>query len=206
MTSIQKLTITIRNFLKNDNLKTIEKLRPLFYSQQIDWKNYRHLINLHQDKLEKRDVIKYYKNYEIKKVEGDRDYYYKMKLPYTDDSDIFGLHLIKWMPFSRSLIHNHENMGCLYKVLDGELEESVFDDDYFDLMEVKSYQSHQSHQSKKERNDIAYIDNSIGLHSIQNSTEFETYSLHLYANSHQNKDIKTYSHRNFSLIKYYPFS
>lgn len=203
MTSIQKLTIKIRNLLKKNNLKTIEKLKPLIYSQQIDWKNYKHLINLHQQKLETRHVIKYYKDYEIKKLEGDSDYYYKMTLPYTDESDIFGLHLIKWMPFSKSLIHNHEDMGCLFKVMEGELEESIFDNNYFDLMEVKSYQSQQSSQ---ERNDIAYIDNNIGLHSIQNITKFPTYSLHLYANSHQNKDIKTYSHRNFSLIKYFPFS
>ena len=206
MTSIQKLTITIRNLLKDNNLKTVEKLKPLLYSQQIDWKNYKYLINLHQEKLENKDVIKYYKNLEKKKIDGNRHYYYRMKLPYTDKSDIFGLYLIKWMPFSRSLIHNHQNMGCLFKVMEGNLEESIFDNDYIDLLKVKSYQTRHSQQSSQERNDIAYIDNSIGLHSIQNSNEFETYSLHLYANTDQNKNIKTYSHRNLSLIKYFPFS
>ena len=40
MTTIQKLTMTIRNLLKNNNLKKIHKLEPLLYSQQIDWKNW----------------------------------------------------------------------------------------------------------------------------------------------------------------------
>ena len=46
---------------------------------------------------------------------------YKKSLVYTND--LYDLYVISWMPYSYSKIHDHSSNGCLFKILNGELNE-----------------------------------------------------------------------------------
>lgn len=243
MVTIEKITHLIRDNINNftkvnkSNMTSIETLKPLLSTSPIDWYKYKdnfdYLLKKDNEKLttRKEDRINinngyidannsYYNNFEFKKVEGDREsWYYRMKLPYTKDSDIFSLYLINWPPYCKSYIHNHEDMGCIFRVLEGEIEETVFNNnEYFIAEKVNTYNDNfkkinkivkdnfkkVKDNLKQDTNNIGYIDDNIGLHSIQNLTNKDAYSLHLYARRY-NRELFKYSHHNFSLIKYFPF-
>jgi len=221
MVTIEKLTHILRDNINNfktvskSNMTSIESLKYLFNTSITDWSKYKNILN---DELQYNKNINlektindgyidgnnsYYNNFSLKKIEGDRNsWYYRMKLPYAKDTDIFSLYLIKWLPFSKSYIHNHEDMGCLFKILDGEIEEKIFDSDNFTIQDVNEYSNITLFHNNK--NKIGYIDDNIGLHSIHNNTNKDVYSLHLYAKRYS-RELHKYSHHNFSLIKYFPF-
>ncbi len=209
MNNLRKLTSNIRGFINYNNIKTIERLKPFLYTEISDWLVYKYLINFHNKKMNGSiKSINYYKDNTITKI-GTEDKksiikpYYKLKLPYTTEEDIFHLYLIKWPSNSQSLIHNHQNMGCIMKIMEGQLEESV----YTKELELKTINELDSLKDVRNHEKIGYIDDTIGYHSIKNKSEFDAYTLHLYAGNFK-KEIKTFElpKRDFSIIKYFPLS
>ena len=92
-------------------------------------------------------------------------------------SDFFELYLISWLPNNSSIVHNHQDNGCVFKVLEGQLNEDIFLEDQKTCITSKNILSNQS----------SYIDNQIGYHQIKNLNDSFSYSLHLYPPSEINK-------------------
>ena len=83
---------------------------------------------------------------------------------------LYSLEILSWGPYSKSQIHNHADFGCFMKVLNGSLKENLYNENLEFLKETKF-----------EKNDVTYIDNNIGIHSIENNNESNmSYSLHIY--------------------------
>uniref|UniRef100_A0A6C0J053 Cysteine dioxygenase n=1 Tax=viral metagenome TaxID=1070528 RepID=A0A6C0J053_9ZZZZ len=91
---------------------------------------------------------------------------YKKNVVYRNSN--YEIILITWLPGQQTKLHAHPKNGCIMKVLEGELNENLYipgkiiDNIY-----------------KKE--DISYIDNTIGKHIISNNSKNNTISLHIYS-------------------------
>ena len=77
--------------------------------------------------------------------------------------------LIKWDPNYEGLLHNHDNNYCYFKILKGELNETI----------VNSKLKNNLEKTHK-KDDIGFICDSIGEHKIKNLSDDFSYSLHVY--------------------------
>lgn len=88
------------------------------------------------------------------------------------ENELFDMFIITWNHYQCSAIHDHSKNGCLYKVLDGNITEKI-------------YNSNDTLNVKIERNmlngEVSYIDNSIGYHSMNNLNENICVTLHVYS-------------------------
>ncbi|MCK5468956.1 MAG: cysteine dioxygenase family protein [Cyclobacteriaceae bacterium] len=83
----------------------------------------------------------------------------------------FELVLNLWKPGKASEIHGHPGGGCVFKLLQGKLEELRFTPDHSSkLMGTSSLRS----------GDMAYIDNSIAYHQVGNPYGSPAISIHAY--------------------------
>ena len=107
--------------------------------------------------------------------------YYKLLLPYTDKYDLFDMYLIKWPMGSISNVHGHHDYGCIFKVLQGDLNEKIYQG------EASDYDSKNVIlDNKLNRNDTSYIDNEIGYHQIKNNSDSMCgYTLHIYGKNRE---------------------
>jgi len=103
--------------------------------------------------------------------------YNKIKLT-EFSNDKFELVLICWDEKSETLIHDHPDNGCVLYLMDGELEEELYNKS-LKLIKKSVY---------KPRN-ISYMDNSKGYHKIK--CQKKAISLHIY--SPPNYQIKTFT-------------
>ena len=87
-------------------------------------------------------------------------------------NDVFEFVLIIWKPNAKTKIHDHPNKGCLLKVLEGSLDEELFDNE---LNNLAFY--------KLNKNETSYIESNTILHSISNNTNNYAVSLHIYSPS-----------------------
>ena len=139
--------------LKNSNLKEIKKsLAEYINDDIIDYCYSKAIFNLKK--------------------------YNKIKL--TDFSnDKFELVLICWDEKSETLIHDHPDNGCVLYLMDGELEEELYNKS-LKLIKKSIYKS----------KSISYMDNNKGYHKIK--CQKKAISLHIY--SPPNYQIKTFTH------------
>tara|TARA_B100000123_G_scaffold173990_1_gene129200 strand:+ start:226 stop:666 length:441 start_codon:yes stop_codon:yes gene_type:complete len=93
---------------------------------------------------------------------------YGKKLVHRDDN--FEIKVLSWKPGDKSGIHNHSEFGCLMKVLQGNLQENIYSDN-LNLLDIKHLST----------NEVSYIDNTIGYHSINNNYNKDCISLHIYS-------------------------
>ena len=82
----------------------------------------------------------------------------------------FEIFLINWPIDYQSKIHNHSENGCLLKVLKGNLLENIYHPN-LELLDSK----------KRYTNQISYLDDSIGYHSVQNIDKTNSVSMHIYS-------------------------
>ena len=82
----------------------------------------------------------------------------------------FDIYLIDWKEKSESYIHNHPNNGCIFKILNGKIEEEIYSKK-LDFVKTNSYFI----------NDCGYIDDSLGYHKMKNLNNTNTFSLHIYS-------------------------
>jgi hypothetical protein len=104
--------------------------------------------------------------------------YNKIKL--TDFSnDKFELVIICWDEKSETLIHDHPDNGCILYLIDGVLEEELYNKS---LKLIKN--------SVYRPKNVSYMDNNKGYHKIK--CQKKAISLHIY--SPPNYQIKTFTH------------
>ena len=81
--------------------------------------------------------------------------------------------IIYWKPHALTPIHNHGNLGCFFKPLSRGIIErrynSYEDTNYVLKRECDPTITH-------------YIDNKIGLHSVENINDYVASSIHIYQN------------------------
>jgi len=86
-------------------------------------------------------------------------------------TDRFELVLNLWKPGKASEIHGHRGGGCVFKLLQGKLEELRYTPEHSPkLMATSSLRS----------GDMAYIDNSIAYHQVGNPYGSPAISIHAY--------------------------
>jgi len=79
--------------------------------------------------------------------------------------------LIRWNPGDECNIHGHAERGCVFKVLKGKIVEKRFSADD---------EQRQLAQGTYEKDNIAYIDDVMGLHCVGNPYSSPAITLHMY--------------------------
>tara|TARA_B110000208_G_scaffold1265_1_gene1665 strand:+ start:406 stop:840 length:435 start_codon:yes stop_codon:yes gene_type:complete len=113
------------------------------------------------------DDWKQFINYKDK-IKYDDMGYSKIKLPLR--TDYKQLYLLEWEKNALTNKHKHYDEGCLFKILEGSLKESLFDknQNQFRIM----YHG---------IDNISYLNNKNIYHSIKNNNNDKSYSLHIYS-------------------------
>ncbi|KAJ2996700.1 hypothetical protein HDV02_006260 [Globomyces sp. JEL0801] len=88
----------------------------------------------------------------------------------------FNLMVLVWDPKVSSPIHDHTNSHCLVKILDGELTERLYENPSdinqpLDMIKESTF----------EGNQVTYMHDKLGLHSMTNERSSHSVSLHLYS-------------------------
>lgn len=91
---------------------------------------------------------------------------YKKNVVYRNSN--YEIILITWLAGQKTKLHDHPKNGCIMKVLEGELKENL-------------YTREKIIDNIYKKDDISYIDNTIGKHIISNNTKNNTISLHIYS-------------------------
>lgn len=96
----------------------------------------------------------------------------------------FNLLIVCWNESQGSCIHDHADAHCFMKLLQGELTEVRFD--WPSTSEETGSELRQLETNTLRLNEVAYINDSIGLHRVENRVHTETaVSLHLYCPPYQ---------------------
>lgn len=140
--------MNLGNLIRNLNLVDISKYNKLFryqvflqnYNNQ-DWKKHLDICKL--DKFQRNLVSR---------------------------EEQFEIYIINWPGNWESKIHDHANYGCLLKVLDGNLEETIYSPQ-LELLKT-------NYLRKKS---VGYLDNTIGFHSVKNKDYSNSVSIHVYS-------------------------
>jgi len=111
--------------------------------------------------------------------------YYDTETPYTrnliHENEHFSLMLLVWSPNSASCIHSHGGSQCWLRVLHGHMNELFYhidpNDPSYSSIDEESIPT-TIHSAKV--NDTCYIDDSQGVHRIENAEQL-TITLHCYA-------------------------
>lgn len=102
-----------------------------------------------------------------KYINIDIDKYSRHKLYENDNLEVY---IITWSNKQMAPIHDHSQNGCWLKVLSGELNEKIYDCD-FNLKKINILKT----------NEISFMINKIGYHSILNEKENEiAVTIHIY--------------------------
>lgn len=89
----------------------------------------------------------------------------------------FNLIMLCWGEGHGSSIHDHSDSHCFMKMLQGQLKETLFE-----WPDSKKGEMRQKSQRILTENKVAYINDSIGLHRVENGSHTEgAISLHLYS-------------------------
>jgi len=202
-----------KNLYNNNNFHTIENCKHIVDTYNgDDWLIFKDFIDLHQPKLDKlyhkgldNKNKMYYMNNNFYLEKKERDYY-KLKLPYTDCNDIFNMYIIKWNPGSLSPIHNHPELGCIMRILEGDVLEKKYDHDI--NLETETLLSSDKNYDIDLK--TTYIDDSQNYHSISNISYKPAYTLHAYGykpfSKHKilnfNKSHKNNTQHEYNLLRY----
>ena len=90
----------------------------------------------------------------------------------------FNLMILCWNREQASMIHSHANSHCFMKILDGGVNEELFE--WPENEEVKEMTPREKNAYEKDQ--TAYISDEIGLHRIENPSHTDyAVSLHLYS-------------------------
>ena len=117
--------------------------------------------------LENKNILSSYNSNDWKQYISFYKQDYKKNLVYRDNN--FEIFVVCWLPNQETKIHNHSEEGCLLKILEGNINEELYDKNFV----VKE-------NNNLVMSDVRYIDDSIGIHKIKNNEE-NTISLHIYS-------------------------
>lgn len=90
------------------------------------------------------------------------------------DNEEFELILLCWQPGQFTPIHDHGGEECWVKIIEGEFNETIYKENEAGKLDVVK-----TTQSKA--NDITYMVDFMGFHSLENLSKKKSLSLHLYA-------------------------
>lgn len=104
----------------------------------------------------------------------DENKLYTRNLVHRNES--YALLILRWNPDKESPIHDHPCDGCWLKVLEGNIEETIYTKD--DSSDIISEVSH----NRYEQGSLTFMHDNIGIHKIANPSRDEpAISLHLYS-------------------------
>ena len=85
--------------------------------------------------------------------------------------------LLCWMPGQKTPIHDHSQSDCWVRVLSGSIEESIFDPaGFIDESLIKL----PSRKKQLKKGESSFINNNLGLHTLENTTSEKAITVHLY--------------------------
>jgi cysteine dioxygenase len=114
------------------------------------------------------DILKEYNDEDWKiYVKTDNNRYCRNKIYENENFEIF---IISWNKNQNAPIHDHSCNGCWLKVLQGELIENIYDSESLSLYKSSSIK----------KNDISFMKNNIGYHSITNNSDETAVTIHIY--------------------------
>ena len=126
----------------------------------LDWEQYKYEKN--EKNITDSDNINYHKNLVF-------------------SNDYCDIYIITWL--TTSVIHDHAENGCIFKILHGKLSEEKYKkkNGYLEFVNSRILKI----------NDSGYIDNRIGYHKMANIQSQPSYSIHIYSPSkYKCKEIK----------------
>ena len=125
-----------------------------------------------------------------------------MRIPLTNENDIFDMYIIKWEPKSYSYLHLHTDYGCLVKILNGDLVEKRYVVGQHNLNLHESVWKYKNKNYDLAKGTSSYIDNDIAAHRIINPSETHPcFSLHIYGFPKILRHYKYTTIKEFSLPK-----
>ena len=83
----------------------------------------------------------------------------------------FDMYIITWNKFQESKIHDHSSNGCVYKILQGCIDESIYDTNTMEKISEKCL----------EKDNSSCISNNIGFHKMSNNYDEICVSIHIYS-------------------------
>ncbi|RWS16804.1 cysteine dioxygenase type 1-like protein [Dinothrombium tinctorium] len=154
---LDELVVKLREIFSQDDIDVdyVQQLMLSYKSNPRDWRKYAHF---------------------------DRHRYTRNLV--DEGNGRYNLMLLAWSEGQGSSIHDHSNAHCFMKVLAGSLREirydwpkeehNLFGDDGVKEMKMQR-------ETTLNTNDVAYINDSIGLHRVENESHTQpAVSLHLY--------------------------
>lgn len=85
-------------------------------------------------------------------------------------NEYYEIFIITWNKGQEAKIHNHSKNGCWLKIIDGIIQENIYDND-LKLKKINIIN----------KNEIGFMDDNIGLHSIHNLNNDISVSIHIYS-------------------------
>ena len=76
--------------------------------------------------------------------------------------------IISWLPGQHTKLHSHPKNGCILKILEGELNEIIFNNGIMNEHKLKS-------------KEVSFMHDNMGKHIISNVTNNTAISLHIYS-------------------------
>ena len=130
------------------------------------------ILSVRNDFSNSINYLNSYSGTDYKQYIKVNDYRYnRIRIFKNEDIEIF---IITWNISQKANIHDHSENGCYLKVLEGSLEESVYVKDNDNVLCLKE-------KNVLKENDISYMDNKRGFHSIQNVHDDITVTIHIYS-------------------------
>ncbi|XP_041459420.1 cysteine dioxygenase type 1-like [Lytechinus variegatus] len=135
------------------------------------------------DKVNIEDVQAAMENYESNEDDWEKyavfEHYRYTRNLVDEGNGRFDLMVLCWSEGQGSSIHSHSDAHCFMKVLDGTLQESMF---AWPEDSKKKNAMTQLAVNTYERDQVAYINDSKGLHRVENPSHSDlAASLHLYS-------------------------
>ena len=107
--------------------------------------------------------------------------YQKYKIPVNIDEDSltnnhFDAYIIKWPKNSSSPPHQHPERGCFLKVLDGDIQEQLYN---YPVAKLPTEKENLFQTKNLYYHDISFLQG-FQTHIIKNIGEIDAYTLHIY--------------------------
>ena len=113
-------------------------------------------------------ILKDYNHNDYSEYVNFDDKNYKRNLIFKNSN--YEILLICWKPGQSSKIHDHPKNGCIFKMLEGQLSEFIYNQD------LQLTQS-----TNLNKNTVGYIDDEKGYHKIVNDLKKNAVSIHIYS-------------------------
>ncbi|EPB88408.1 cysteine dioxygenase [Mucor circinelloides 1006PhL] len=145
---------------------------------------------LDSERIDAQKIIQLMEKYSSNSVDWNQYTLFDHSRAYTrnlidDGNGKFNLMILAWSKGQKSPIHDHSGSHCVMKILDGELQETLFNWPASD-QHLNGKPLAISKNTVYQPNQVTYVHDNIGLHRISNpSTERGAVSLHLYTPPYQ---------------------